>query len=51
VKPFLKEIREKTKNPDLFLLSEKAIYGSKIGRAQFEKVEPRVAMLRQQRGA
>ena len=46
VRPFLKEIREKTKNPDIFLLSEKAIYGSKIGRAQFEKVEPRVNMLR-----
>jgi len=25
VRPFLKELREKTKNPDLFLLSEKAI--------------------------
>jgi len=51
VRPFLKELREKSKNPDLFLLSEKAIYGSKLGRAQFEKVEPRVAMLRKQRGA
>jgi len=51
VRPFLKEIREKTRNPDLFLLTEKAIYGSKLGRAQFEKVAPRVAMLGQQRGA
>lgn len=51
VRPFLKEIREKTKNPDLFRLTEKAIYGSKRGRAQFEKVEPRVALMRQQRGA
>ncbi len=51
VRPFLKDIREKTKNPDLFRLTEKAIYGSKLGRAQFEKVEPRVAMLRRQRGA
>jgi hypothetical protein len=49
VRPFLKELREKAKNPDLFLLSEKAILGSKIGRAQFAKVEPRVAMMRQQR--
>jgi hypothetical protein len=50
VRPFLKEIREKAKNPDLFLLSEKAIYGSKLGRGQFEKVEARVAMLRPKRG-
>src|ERR1700720_1735003 len=49
VRPFLKELREKAKNPDLFLLSEKAILGSKLGRAQFAKVEPRVAMMRQQR--
>lgn len=51
VRPLLKEIREKAKNPDLFLLSEKAIYGSKLGRAQFEKVAARVEMMRQQRGA
>ena len=51
VRPFLNEIREKAKNGDLFLLSEKAIYGSKLGRAQFEKVEARVNMLRPQRGA
>ena len=51
VRPFLKEIREKAKNPDLFLLSEKAIYGSKLGRAHFEKVEARVNTLRPKRGA
>jgi hypothetical protein len=51
LRPFLKEIREKAKNPDLFLLSEKAIYGSKLGRAHFEKIQPRVAMMREQRGA
>ena len=51
VRPFLKELREKLKNPDLFLLSEKCIYGSKLGRTNFEKVEPRVKMLGQQRGA
>lgn len=51
VRPFLKEIREKAKNPDLFLLSEKAIYGSKLGRAQFEKVQARVNMLRPKQGA
>lgn len=49
VRPFLKELREKAKSPDLFLLSEKAILGSKVGRAQFAKVEPRVAMMREQR--
>jgi len=49
VRPFLKELREQAKNPDLFLLSERAILGSKLGRAQFAKVEPRVAMLAQQR--
>ena len=51
VRPFLKEIREKAKNPDLFLLSEKAILGSKVGRAQFAKVEPRVNIMRPKRGA
>src|SRR5260370_41661838 len=49
VRPFLKDLREKAKNPDIFLLSEKAILGSKVGRAQFAKVEPRVAMMRPQR--
>lgn len=51
VRPFLKEIREKAKNPHLFLLSEKVIYGSKLGRAQFEKVEARVNTLRPKQGA
>src|SRR5690242_15061527 len=51
VRPYLKEIREKAKNPDLFLLSQKAIYGSKLGRGHFEKVEARVNMLRPKRGA
>src|SRR5712664_3364466 len=47
VRPFLKEIREKMKNPELFLSLEKAIMGSKIARAQFEKVEARVSAMRQ----
>lgn len=46
VRPFLKELREKTKNPDMFLNVEKAIMGSKLGRVQFAKVEPRVQALR-----
>src|SRR5207245_4894599 len=51
MRPFLKEVREKTKKPDLFRLMEAAILGSKIGRAEFENWEPRVSLLRQQRGA
>ena len=47
VRPFLAEIREKMKNPELFLSLEKAILGSKIARAQFEKVEARVSAMRQ----
>ena len=49
VRPFLAEIRGKMNNPDLFLAIEKAILGSKLARAQFEKVEARVAALRQQK--
>ena len=49
VRPFLPELREKMKNPDLFLTTEKAIFGSKLARAQFEKVEARVTALRQQK--
>lgn len=51
LRPFLKEIREKAKNPDIFLLSEKAIYGSKIARTHFERVEARINMLRPKQGA
>lgn len=51
VRPFLKEIREKAKNPDIFLLSEKAIYGSQLGRGHFAKVEPRVNLMRPKAGA
>ncbi len=49
VRPLLKEIREKMNNPELFLNMEKAILGSKLEQAQFEKVEARVAALRQQK--
>ena len=49
VHPFLAEIREKMNNPDLFVAMEKAILGSKIARAQFEKVEARVSAMRQQK--
>ena len=47
--PFLKELREKMNNPELFLTIEKTIMGSKLARAQFEKVEARVSALRQQK--
>lgn len=49
VRPFLAEIREKMKNPELFLNLEKAIMGSKIAREQFAKVEARVSAMRQQK--
>jgi hypothetical protein len=50
VKPFLKEIREKTNNPDLFRLTEDTLKKSKVARTNFAKVEPRVEMMRQQQG-
>jgi hypothetical protein len=49
VRPFLKELREKMNNPELFLMMEKAILGSQVARAQFEKVEARVTAMRQQK--
>jgi hypothetical protein len=46
VRPFLGEIREKTKNPELMLGLEKLITGSKLGRERFAKIEPRIQALR-----
>jgi len=46
VRPFLPELREKMKNPELFLRIEQAIMGSKVARAQFEEGEARVAAMR-----
>ena len=46
VRPFLKELREKTKNPEMLLAVEKLIMGSKLGRERFGKVEPRVQAMR-----
>jgi hypothetical protein len=46
IRPFLKELREKSKNPDLLLSVEKAIMRSKHARTQFLKVKPRVQALR-----
>jgi hypothetical protein len=42
----LKELREKTKNPELLLAFEKAILGSKVGLAHFKNLEPRVLAMR-----
>jgi hypothetical protein len=49
VRPFLPELREKMKNPHMFLTIEQAIMGSKVARPQFEQVEARVAAMRQQK--
>ena len=46
VRPFLGEIREKTRNPELMLGLEKLITGSKLGRERFAKIEPRIQALR-----
>lgn len=46
VRPFLKELREKTKNPELLLAFERAILHSKLGRTHFAKMEPRVQAMR-----
>lgn len=45
-RPFLKELREKTKNPELMLNVERAILGSKAGREQYAKMEPRALAAR-----
>lgn len=50
VRPFLKELREKMQNPELFLTVEKAIFGSKLAASRFKRIEARVAALRQQMG-
>ena len=41
--PFLKELREKTQNPDFLGNIEKVIMSSKAGRARFQKISQRVA--------
>jgi hypothetical protein len=49
VRPFLKDLREKTQNPAIFLNVEKAIMGSKVARAQFAVIEKRVLAMRAQK--
>jgi len=46
VRPFLPELRERTKNPELMLNVEKAILSSKAGREQYAKMEPRILAAR-----
>jgi hypothetical protein len=46
VRPLLKDLRVKTKNPEFLLAFEKAIQGSKLARTYFTKMEPRVQAMR-----
>jgi hypothetical protein len=46
IKPFLKELREKTQNPMMFGHIEKAIMSSSVAKKQFEMIEKRVAGMR-----
>jgi hypothetical protein len=51
VQPFLKELREKIGDPQLFGNIEKVINGSKFGRERLKFTLNRVAMLREKRAA
>jgi hypothetical protein len=46
IHPFLKELREKTQNPDLMGNIEKVIMSTKEGRQRFERISQRVAFRR-----
>lgn len=46
VKPFLKDLRERTKNPHMLVNVEKAVLGSKAGREMFAQMEPRIQAMR-----
>jgi hypothetical protein len=48
VRPFLNELRDKMKNPEMMLGIEKVILGSKLGKTRFTKVEQRVQAMRPQ---
>jgi hypothetical protein len=50
VQPFLKELREKSGDPQLFGNIEKVITGSKFGRERLKLTLKRVEMLREKRG-
>jgi hypothetical protein len=51
VQPFLKELREKMGDPNMFGNIEKVIMGSKFGRDRLKFTLKRVAMLREKRTA
>lgn len=51
VQPFLKELREKMGDPNMFGNIEKVIMGSKFGRERLKFTLQRVAMLREKRAA
>jgi hypothetical protein len=46
VRPFLKELREKTLNPELMRNMEKVILGSKTGRERLKEITKRMAACR-----
>jgi hypothetical protein len=50
VYPFLKELREKTGDPEMFGNIEKVINGSKYGRERLKFMIKRVEMMREKRG-
>jgi len=47
VHPFLKELREKAGDPEMFGTIEKVINGSKYGRERFKFMQKRVEMMRE----
>lgn len=49
LKPLLKELRERTKNPDMLVNVEKSVLASKAGREIFAKMEPRIQAMRPQK--
>jgi len=49
VHPFLKELREKLDDPEVFASIEKVITGSKYGRERLKFVQKRIEMLREKR--
>jgi hypothetical protein len=51
VQPFLKELREKAGDPEMFAVIERVIMGSKYGRERFKFILKRVEMMREKMAA
>jgi hypothetical protein len=51
VHPFLKELREKSGDPQMFGNIEKVIMSSKYGRERFKFIQKRVEMMRERMAA